>query len=94
MQIAKVVGTVVSTKKDANLIGYKLLMISPLERNGRPKDSVVVAVDAVGAGIGEVVLVVTGSTARQAVSAVAAPIDAAIIGIVDTMEGGSHENLY
>lgn len=86
MYIGKVIGTVVATKKDPNLVGSKLLIVCPVDRDSQEKDGMVVAVDAVGAGRGEVVLVVKGSTARQAIGTTDAPIDAAIIGIVDTME--------
>lgn len=85
MYIGKVIGNVVATKKDSRLVGSKLLIVSPLVRDSKEKDTMVVAVDAVGAGIGEVVLVVKGSTARAALG-IDAPIDAAIVGIVDTME--------
>lgn len=86
MYIGKVIGTAVATKKDARLIGSKLLIITPLERNGYSPIEISVAVDPVGAGIGEVVLVTEGSSARQAVNNVKCPIDAAVVGIIDTME--------
>ncbi|MEL7565332.1 MAG: EutN/CcmL family microcompartment protein [Dehalobacterium sp.] len=86
MYIGKVIGNVVATKKDPKLVGSKLLIVCPVDRANQEKDAMVVAIDAVGAGKGEVVLVVKGSTARQALGITDAPIDAAIIGIVDTME--------
>ncbi|MGI6677704.1 MAG: EutN/CcmL family microcompartment protein [Dehalobacterium sp.] len=85
MYIGKVIGHVVATKKDPKLVGHKLLIVSPLNREKEEQDSMVVAVDVVGAGRGEVVLLVKGSTARMTVGT-DSPIDAAIIGIVDIME--------
>jgi len=85
MQIAKVVGHVVSTQKDAKLIGYKLLTVVPMIQNGVFGDAVSVAVDVVGAGTGEVVLIATGSAARCALDK-QAPVDLAIVGILDTTE--------
>lgn len=86
MFLAKVVGNVVATKKDERLVGSKLLIVRPLGAHGRPDGASRVAVDAVGAGVGEVVLVAEGSSARQAVRKGDSPIDAAIVGIVDSME--------
>lgn len=86
MFVGKVIGNVVATKKDDRLIGSKLLIVRPLTPQGEPEGASQVAVDAVGAGIGEVVLVAEGSSARQAVRQPDSPIDAAIVGIVDTME--------
>ena len=86
MQIGKVVGTVVATRKDERLVGAKLLITQPLTANLEPQGEPIIAVDTVGAGIGETVLVVTGSTARLAVAAANAPVDAAIVGIVDSMD--------
>lgn len=86
MIIGKVVGTVVATKKDERLVGNKLLIIRPLGTNGQFEGATMVVVDAVGAGIGEVVLICRGSSARKAVGVLDSPVDAAIVGIVDTME--------
>ncbi len=82
MIIAKVIGTVVSTRKNSNLIGSKFMIVEPLETM-RSGIGCFVATDMVGAGVGEVVLVATGSAARIACGAKEAPIDAAIVGIVD-----------
>lgn len=83
MKICKVIGNVWATKKDEKLEGAKLMMVTPLyETKGEP----LIAADYVGAGIGERVLVVTGSTARYAVHKEGAPIDASIVGIVDSIE--------
>ncbi|MBR5473115.1 MAG: EutN/CcmL family microcompartment protein [Clostridia bacterium] len=82
MIVGKVVGTIVSTRKNEKLIGSKFMVIEPIEKLGDPKAKIV-AVDNVGAGIGEVVLVATGSAARIGCDLEHAPVDAAIIGIVD-----------
>ena len=83
--VGQVVGTVVATRKSEALVGYKLLVLKPLYGTA-VEDPLLVAVDTVGAGTGETVLVVTGSAARQAVSRNDAPVDAAIVGIVDSMK--------
>ena len=80
MIIGKVVGSVVSTRKNDNLVGSKFMIVEPV--TGVKGDSFV-AVDNIGAGIGEVVLVSLGSAARVGCGAENAPIDAAIVGIVD-----------
>lgn len=82
MQIAKVVGHVVSTQKDPKLVGYKLLTVAPMVRDGVFGESLFVAVDAVGAGTGELVLIVSGSAARCALDNTI-PADLAIVGILD-----------
>ncbi|HHY36791.1 MAG TPA: EutN/CcmL family microcompartment protein [Firmicutes bacterium] len=87
MIIAKVIGNVVATKKDERLVGCKLLIIQPLDLDNTLVDRAPrVAVDIVGAGMGETVLVVEGSSARLALDKADIPIDAAVVGIVDTME--------
>ena len=83
MVIGKVVGSVVSTRKNTNLIGNKFLIIDPIEDMGISNK--IVAIDNVGAGIGEIVLVATGSAARVGCGQKDAPIDAAIVGIVDEL---------
>ncbi len=85
MFLARIVGTVVATRKDDRLEGCKLLVLQPLEPGGRDAGTPVVAVYTVGAGSGETVLVVTGSSARMTARTVDAPVDAAIVGIVDTV---------
>jgi ethanolamine utilization protein EutN len=77
-----VVGNVVSTKKQESLMGSKFLEINLIE-NGIKTDKYIIAVDSVGAGIGEVVLVTTGSSARLALRNQFEPVDAVIVGIVD-----------
>ena len=81
MILGKVVGSIVSTRKNEKLIGQKLLVVRPLE-NMEAKDEFV-AIDNVGAGIGETVLVAKGSAARIGCDLESAPVDAAIVGIVD-----------
>ena len=82
MLVGKVVGTIVSTRKNEKLVGSKFMVIEPIEKLGDP-NSKFVAIDNVGAGIGEVVLVATGSAARIGCDMQTAPVDAAIVGIVD-----------
>ncbi len=81
MVIGKVVGSIIATRKNERLIGQKLLVIRPLEN--MEKTGEFVAIDNVGAGIGETVLVATGSAARVGCDLENAPVDAAIVGIVD-----------
>lgn len=85
MFLARILGTVVATRKDDRLEGCKLLVLQPLEPGGRDAGAPVVAVDTVSAGSGETVLVVTGSSARMTSRTKDAPVDAAIVGIVDTV---------
>lgn len=86
MTLGRVVGTVVSTRKDERLEGFKLLVVRALSPAGEEQDSYVVAVDTVDAGVGETVLVVTGSSARMAQGCQDRPVDAAVVGIVDTID--------
>lgn len=86
MFLAKVIGKVVSTTKDERLIGCKLLIIKKINELGETLEDILVAVDTVGAGNGEIVLVITGSSARLMIEDNDAPIDASIVGIVDSME--------
>lgn len=86
MQIARVVGTVVSTQKHRTFEGAKLLLVQPLNLDDSPRGTPLLAVDGVGAGVEERVLVVLeGRAAGEALGRKAAPVDAAIIGIVDTV---------
>ncbi len=82
MIIGKVVGSIVSTRKNENLVGSKFMVIEPIKSMGISDK--LVAVDNVGAGIGEVVLVAQGSAARIGCGLDNSPIDAAIVGIVDS----------
>jgi ethanolamine utilization protein EutN len=87
MQIARVVGTVVATQKNRKLEGAKLMLVQPLTLDGQPKGVTLIAIDSVGAGVGEKVLVVIeGKAAGDALGRKAAAVDAAIIGIVDAVE--------
>jgi len=86
MILAKVVGNVVATRKDEKLVGSKLLVVQPVEPDGNPRGSLVIARDTVGAGSGETVIVVQGSSARMARQSKDAPVDAAIIAIVDEVQ--------
>ncbi len=90
MYTAKVIGTVVCTTKDSKMEGLKMLVVQPvgvlsLETEGKP----VVAIDAVGAGEGELVLVVGGSSARQTDQTTGKPTDATIMGIVDYIDANN-----
>jgi ethanolamine utilization protein EutN len=81
MLVGKVVGSVVATRKNENLVGNKFLIVQPLESMADQKR--IVAIDNVGAGIGETVIVAQGSAARIGCDLENAPVDAAIVGIVD-----------
>ncbi|GAB6106651.1 EutN/CcmL family microcompartment protein [Fusibacter bizertensis] len=86
MIVGKVIGNVWATRKENALNGLKLLVIKPLDHYSGIDRAEMVAADAVGAGIGDTVLVVTGSSARRALDKEACPIDAMIVGIVDEVE--------
>jgi ethanolamine utilization protein EutN len=87
MLLGKVVGTVISTQKDQGLEGYKLLIVQTVEvPSMNISASYVVAADAIGAGMDEIVIVVSGSSARMAAQTKNKPVDAAIIAIVDSLE--------
>ena len=87
MQIARVVGTVVSTQKHQKFEGAKLLLVQPLNPDDTPRGTAILAIDGVGAGVNERVLVVLeGRAAGEALGKKAAPVDAAIIGIIDHVE--------
>jgi microcompartment protein CcmK/EutM len=86
MILARVVGTVVATRKDERLHGRKLLIARPVNVEGKEEKGYIVAVDTVGAGSREIVLIVQGSSARMAEGCKDCPVDAAIVGIVDTIE--------
>ena len=86
MRIARVVGRAVSTAKEASLVGQKLLLVREADEHGEVSGPVFVAVDAVGAGTGELVIVAEGSAARHAGTTAGQPIDAVIMGILDSLE--------
>ena len=87
MQLARVVGTVVSTQKHRKFEGAKLLLVQPLTLDDQPRGTALLAIDTLGAGVHEKVLVVMeGRAAGEALGRKAAPVDAAIVGIVDTVD--------
>jgi microcompartment protein CcmK/EutM len=83
MQIARVIGDVVATRKDDRLVGLKLLIVQPLTPGRRPLGRPLVAADAAGAGVGEEVFLVRGKEASFPFAAGETPVDAGIVGIVD-----------
>jgi ethanolamine utilization protein EutN len=84
VQLGRVIGTLVATKKHGKLEGAKLLLVQPLTLDDKPRGTAVLTIDSVGAGVGEKVLIVLeGRAAGEALRRRAAPVDAAIIGIVD-----------
>jgi ethanolamine utilization protein EutN len=86
MILARVVGTVVATRKDPRLVSTKLLIARPIDPQGKSEGNYLVAVDTVDAGVGETVLIVSGSSARMAAGMKDCPVDAAIVGIIDTID--------
>lgn len=86
MIIGKVIGNVWATRKEESLSGLKLMVVRRLDLGTEGSGESFVAADCVGAGIGERVLVVTGSSARKAMSSAGMPVDAAIVGIIDEVE--------
>ena len=86
MLLAKVVGTVVATRKDPRLVSNKLMVVRGVDPRGKAEGDYLVAVDTVDAGVGETVLVVSGSSARMASGMKDTPVDAAIVGIIDAVE--------
>ncbi len=88
MLLAEVVGTVVATRKEQSLEGLKLLLLRAVDVDGKPSGATVVAADAVGAGVGEMVRYASGSSARQTVVTDKRPVDAVVMAIVDQWEVG------
>ena len=86
MILARIVGTVVATRKDQRLVGHKLLVACPMDTQRKSDGAYVVAVDTVDAGVGDSVLIVSGSSARMAAGMKDCPVDAAVVGIVDTID--------
>ncbi len=86
MYLARVIGTVVASRKEEELEGLKLLLLKQCDLDGEPKGSTLVAADAVGAGVGEVVLYASGSSARQTLLTKDRPVDAVVMAIVDQVE--------
>lgn len=91
MVLGRVAGTLVASRKEPSLEGLKLLVVRQLDVENNDTGSFVVAVDAVGAGVGEVVLVASGSSARQTEATRDRPCDAVVMAIVDTWEVGGEE---
>ena len=89
MVLGKVIGTLVASRKEPTLEGLKLLVVRACDVDGNPTGAVAIAVDAVGAGVGEVVLYVAGSSARQTQVTKDRPVDATIMAIVDEIAVGS-----
>ncbi len=88
MQLARVVGSVVATRKEESIQGLKLLVVRPLDEEGRESGIALVSADAVGAGPDEVVLIAAGSSARQTVVTDKRPIDSVVMAIVDSWSVG------
>lgn len=88
MILGKVVGTVWATRKDEDLVGMKLQIVKHVDLNYKVKDTFVVAVDTVQAGVGDIVLVTSGSSARQTATTKNRPVDAVIIAVVDKLDVG------
>ena len=86
MLLAKVVGTVVATRKDPRHVSNKLMVVRGVDPRGKVEGNYLVAVDTVDAGVGETVLIVSGSSARMASGLKDCPVDAAIVGIIDEIE--------
>ncbi|MBI5515728.1 MAG: EutN/CcmL family microcompartment protein [Deltaproteobacteria bacterium] len=86
MLLAKVTGTLVATRKEPTLEGLKLLVVRPCDVKGNPSGAALIAADAVGAGLGEVVLLAAGSSARQTEATKERPVDSVIMAIVDLLE--------
>jgi microcompartment protein CcmK/EutM len=86
MILAKIIGTVVATRKDERLVSTKLLVVRPVDPAGKVDGNYLVAIDTVNAGVGETVLIVSGSSARMAAGLKDCPVDAAIVGVIDQID--------
>ncbi len=87
MQVAKVIGTIWATRKEEKLNGFKLLIVQPLNLRDDSNFKVpIIAADVIGAGVGETVIIVGGSSARSAAGDMSTPVDASVVGIVDDKE--------
>ena len=87
MKIAKVIGNIWATRKEERLAGYKLLIVQPVNiLDGSPDRAPSVAAEMIGAGMGETVIIVGGSSARSAAGDMSVPVDATVVGIVDDQE--------
>ena len=88
MQLARVVGTVVASRKEPNIVGLTLLVVRPVDEEGRDSGNALVAADAVGAGPDEIVLIAAGSSARQTEATDKRPVDLVVMAIVDSWNIG------
>jgi microcompartment protein CcmK/EutM len=86
MLLARIVGTVVATRKDPRLVSTKLLLARPVDPRGKAEGGYLVAVDTVDAGVGETVLLVSGSSARMASGMKDCPVDTAVVGVIDAID--------
>lgn len=86
MLMGKVVGSVWATRKEGRITGLKLLIVQPLDHKREPYGNIIIAGDQIGAGVGELVVVVEGSSARTAILEQELPVDAVVIGIIDNIE--------
>jgi ethanolamine utilization protein EutN len=86
MLFGRVVGKVWSTRKESRITGLKLLIVQPLDQSQKPYGNILIAGDQIGAGVGELVVVVQGSSARTAIPEQELPVDAVVIGIIDNIE--------
>lgn len=88
MQLARITGTVVATRKEPSLNGLRFMLVRPIDDEGRETGQTLVAADAVGAGVEEIVLIASGSSARQTQQTDKRPVDAVVMAIVDTWDTG------
>ena len=86
MLLARIVGTVVATRKDPRLVSNKRLLARPVDPTGNAEGNYLVAFETVDAGVGETVLIVSGSSARMAAGLKDTPVDAAVVGIIDDID--------
>lgn len=94
MKLARVVGTLVATRKDPKLEGLSFFVLEDLDGKMKPRGSIVIAADSVGCGVGEVVLYASGSSARQTVMTDGRPCDATVMAIVDAIDTAEGKRLY
>ncbi|MDO8793363.1 MAG: EutN/CcmL family microcompartment protein [Vicinamibacterales bacterium] len=86
MLLARIVGTVVATRKDPRLVSSKLLLARGIDPKGKAEGNYLVAIDTVDAGVGDTVLIVSGSSARMATGMKDVPVDAVVVGIIDDID--------
>lgn len=94
MKLARVVATVVATRKDPKLEGLRFYVLQDLDSELKPRNSIVVAADSVGCGVGEVVLYASGSSARQTITTDGRPCDATVMAIVDAIDDGAGKRIF